>query len=61
MVYEVALTGAFHDTAIALDDLVMAETVVGATGGGGGAVLVVADAGGVDSADVPPAFDAVIS
>ena len=61
MVYDVAFTGAVHDTAIELDDFVTAVTEVGATGGGGGAVRVVADAGGDESAEDPPGFVAATS
>ena len=58
MVYEVAPGAAVHVTAIEVADVALAATEVGADGGSG---RVVADAGGVDSADVPPASDAVIS
>ncbi len=60
-VYDVAFTDAVQDTAIDVDDLVVAVTEAGAAGGGGGAVRVVADAGGDESAEDPPGFVAATS
>lgn len=58
IVYETARAEAAHDTAIDVDDLVVAVTGAGEGGGSGG---VVADAGGVVSEDIPPGPCAVIS
>ena len=53
--YHVAPVDAVHDMVIELDDFGVAVIPVG-TGGGGG--FVVAEAGGLDCGDEPPAFDA---
>ncbi len=58
MVYDVAFAEAVHVTVIEFADVALAVTDAGEAGGSG---RVVADAGGVDNADVPPASDAVIS
>jgi hypothetical protein len=63
MWYDVALDDAVHDTVILLDDMALAVTPVGVPGGdsvvGGDCVL--ADAGGLDIVELPPAFSALIS
>ena len=56
MWYDVAPGDAVHDTVIELDDIAVAVTPVGTAGGD-----VVADAGGLDIADVPALFAALIS
>jgi hypothetical protein len=53
--YHVAPADAVQDMVIELDDFTVAVTPVGAAGGRG---FVVSDAGGLDSGDVPPVFDA---
>ena len=56
--YHSARAEADQDTVIFVDDFVVAVTSVGVSGGRG---FVVADAGGVDNADAPPAFNALTS
>ena len=51
--YHVAPADAIHDIVIEVDDFAVAVTPVGVAGG---AIFVVADTGGLDSADVPPVF-----
>ena len=58
MVYDVAPGAAVHVTVIEVVDMAFALTDVGVGGGSG---KVVADEGGVEGRDVPPAFVAVIS
>ena len=57
MWYDVAPGEAVHDTVIELDDVAVAVTPVGTAG----ADSVVTEAGGLDIADVPTLFDALIS
>ena len=56
MWYDVAQGDVFHDTVIWLDDIAVAVTPVGTAGRD-----VVAEAGGLDIADVPTLFVALIS
>ena len=51
--YHAAPADASHDMVIEVDDLGVAVTPVGVAGGG---CSVVADTGGLDSADTPPVF-----
>jgi hypothetical protein len=57
MWYIVAPGELVHDIVILLDDIALAVTPVGVAG----IDSVVADAGGLDVADVPPLFAALIS
>ena len=56
MWYDVAPGDVFHVTLIELDDIAVAVMPVGTAGGD-----VVAEAGGLDNADVPALFAALIS